>query len=102
MNNSYGAPALALMNALQWSTMKGMIRCETEIIVFKSVNNPTPEYLSHLLIKDSDCNSNKLRNTEYDLLGPFMKTSDRHKTFAGEKRCMNLATRPSKLPLYHF
>ena len=53
-NSSYDAPAEALIKELEWPTVREQIRCETAAIVFKSVHNLTPEYLSHLCIRNSD------------------------------------------------
>ena len=81
-NSSYDAPAEALIKELKWLTLRELIRCETATIVFKSVNNLAPEYLSHLFIRDSDRNNINLRNAETVLLVPFMKISNGQKAFA--------------------
>ena len=69
-NRSYVsiAPAEALMKELNYPTVRELIRCETAIIVFKSVNNLAPDYLSHFFIGN--------------LLLLLMKTSNGQITFA--------------------
>lgn len=81
-NSSYDAPAEALIKELKWPTARDMIRTETATIVFKSINNLAPDYLSHLFIRNSDRNIINLRNAETYLLVPFMKTNNGQKAFA--------------------
>ena len=59
-----------------------MIRCETVTVAYTSVNNIALDCISHLFIRNSDCNTYSLRNAKTDLLAPFMKTSNRRKVFA--------------------
>ena len=81
-NSSYDAPAEALIKELKWPTVKDMIRSETAIVVYRSVNYFAPDYLSELLIRNSDRNIISLRNADTDLLVPFMKTSNGQKAFS--------------------
>ena len=45
-NSSYDAPADALIQKLKWPTIAEIIKRETATIVYKSLNNPAPTYLS--------------------------------------------------------
>ena len=80
-NSSYDASTEALIKELKWPTVRELIRCETATIVFKSVDDLAPEYLSHLFIRNSERHTINLRNSETELLVPFMKTSNGQKAF---------------------
>ena len=85
---------------LKWPNVRDMIRNETATIVFKSMNNLTPDYLSHLFNRRSDRNIINFRIAETDLQAPFMTINNGQKAFAfrGVKIWNHL--RPNKLSLY--
>ena len=62
--------------------MKDLINRETAKIVFKHLNNRTPDYLSHLFLRNSERSTVNLRNADTNLLVPYMKISNGQKAFA--------------------
>ena len=81
-NSSYDATAAHLIKELKWPTVHDMIKQEMATIVFKSINDLVPTYLSTLLTRNSTRNMVNLRNCETDLLAPRMKTSNGQKAFS--------------------
>ena len=69
----YDAPAMLHTRSSKWQTVSDIIRSETAIIMYKSLNVQVPECLSNLFVKNSTRNMRNLRNTENDLSLPLRK-----------------------------
>ena len=67
----FDTPSIGLIQSLNWSTVSNIIRGETAITVYKSLNGLVPEYLSSLFEKRLTRNVRELRNTETDLSIPL-------------------------------
>lgn len=76
------APVVAVIRNLQWPTVKDMVLSETAKIVFKSLNNIVPDYLSCLLMRNSDGDTISPRNTDVGLFLPSMETRNGQQAFA--------------------
>ena len=55
---------------------------ETATMVYRSINNETPDYLSTLFESLSQNTIKELRNTKADLKLPLLKTSNGKKCFS--------------------
>ena len=73
---------MPLILSLKWLTVSDIIRSETAIIMYKSLNGLVPEYLSNLFVKNSTRNMKNLRNTENDLSLPLRKTYNGQKAIS--------------------
>ena len=73
--------ASALIKTLSWPTVADMIKVETACMVYKSINDLAPDYLSEIITKNSACSRKNLRNTATDLQVPLMKTCNGHQAF---------------------
>ena len=72
-NSSYDSSASALIKTLNWPTVADMIKVETACMVYKSINDLAPDYLSEMFTKNSACSRKNLRNTATDRQVPLMK-----------------------------
>ena len=81
-NSSYDSSASALIQTLNWPTVADMIKVETACMVYKSINELAPDYLSQIFAKKSACSRKNLRNTATDLQIPLVKTSSGQRTFS--------------------
>ena len=81
-NSSYDSSASALIKILNWPTVADMIKVETACMVYKSINDLTPDYLSEIFAKNSACSRKNLRNTATDLQVPLMKTCNGQQAFS--------------------
>ena len=81
-NSSYDSPASALIKTLNWPTVADMIKVETACMVYKSINDLTPVYLSEIFAKNSARSRKNLRNTATDLQVPLMKTCNGQRAFS--------------------
>ena len=72
--SSYGAPSEPLRIDLGWLSVKEMIVKETSTIMYKSLNDLAPKYLSDLFVRLSDFHILELRNTKRNLAVPLMRT----------------------------
>ena len=70
-NGSYDSCASALIKILNWPTVADMIKIETACMVYKSINNLAPDYMSEIFTKNSESSRKNLRNTANDLQVPF-------------------------------
>ena len=52
-NSSYDSSASALIKTLNWPTVADMIKGETACMVYKSINDLAPDYLSEIFTKNS-------------------------------------------------
>ena len=81
-NSSYDAPTDALIQRLNWPDIAEIIIRETATIVYKSLYGLVPTYLSDIFLKNSSRGTVKLRNSEYDLRIPLVKTRNGQKSFS--------------------
>ena len=81
-NSSYDSSASALIKTLNWPTVADMIQVEKACMVYKSINELAPDYLSQIFTKKLACSSENLRNTATDLEIPLMKTCSGQRTFS--------------------
>ena len=58
-----------------------MIKIETACMVYKSINDLAPDYLSKMFTKNSTYSMKNLRNTATDLQVPLMKTCNGQRAF---------------------
>ena len=84
---SNDAPAKPLIRSLNWPTIDDIIRSETAITIYRSLNGFVPVYLSNLFEKNSTRYVRKLRNTDTDLSLPLRKTNNGQRaiSFRGPK-----------------
>ena len=80
MTNSYDSSASALMKTQNWPTVAEMIKVETACMVYKSINDLAPDYLSEIFTKSSASSRKNLRNA--DLQVPLMKTGNDQRAFS--------------------
>ena len=73
--SGFDDPAASLIKDLDWQTIEEMISSETNIMVFKALNDRAPQYLTELFSRNSQSSVHKLRNTSNDLKLPLMKTA---------------------------
>ena len=73
--SNYDAPSKPLIESLGWKTINDMIQFESRVMVFKSLNRLTPQYLSDLFVANSTNPSYNLRSTDTDLTLPKRNTS---------------------------
>ena len=79
--SNYDAPSKPLIESLGWKTINDMIQFESRVMVFKSLNRLTPQYLSDLFVANSTNPSYNLRSTDTDLTLPKRNTSTGQKSF---------------------
>ena len=77
-NSSFDTPSRPLIARLGWKT----ISCESKTMVFKSLNELAPQYLSSLFKRNSQCSTRCLRNTETDLRVPKKTSANGQKCFS--------------------
>ena len=87
-NSSFDAPSRPLIEELEWKTVDELITSESKTMVFKSLNEQTPQYLCDVLTWNSLCSSYSLRNTWTDLRLPIKKSTNGQKYFS--YRCAKL------------
>ena len=68
--------------SLNWPTVVDMIKVETACMVYKSINDLAPDYLSEMFAKNSAYSRKNLRNTATDLQVPLMKTCNGQRAFS--------------------
>ena len=67
-NSSYNSSASALVEIPKWPTIADMIKIDTACMVYKSINDLNPDYMSELFKKNSRHAVRKnSRNTAADL-----------------------------------
>ena len=81
-NSSCDSSASALIKILNWPTVVDMIKIETACMVYKSINDLAPDYLSKMFTKILTCSMKNLRNTTTDLQVPLMKTCNGQRAFS--------------------
>ena len=80
--SNYDAPSKPLIESLGWKTINDMIQFESRVMVFKSLNRLTPQYLSDLFVANSTNPSYNLRSTDTNLTLPKRNTSTGQKSFS--------------------
>ena len=63
----FDAPSGPIIEGLGWKTIEELIESETQTMVYKSLNELAPRYLSELFIRNSQFSFYNLRSTEADL-----------------------------------
>ena len=79
-NSSYDSSVL--IKTLNWPTVADMIKVETACMVYKSINDLAPDYLSEIFTKNSACSKKNLRNMAIDLQIPLMKACNGQRAFS--------------------
>ena len=74
-NSPFDASQLPVIRALGWSTVRETIDLESERIVYKSLNGDAPSYMSDIFTKVNVSATRSLRNSDYDLRVPFLRTT---------------------------
>ena len=99
-NSSYDARADALIEKLNWPTIFKIVKRETTTMVYKSLNDLVPMYLSNIFSRNSTRDTVYLRNSESDLRVPLFKTANGQKSFAyrGAHLWNNLESEVKKAP----
>ena len=87
-NSSFDSPSRPLIERLGWKTIEQLISNESKTMVFKSLNDLAPQYLSSLFKRNSQCSTRCLRNTETDLRLPKKTSGNGQKCFSF--RCAKL------------
>ena len=80
--SSFDAPSGPIIEGLVWKTIEELIESETQTMVYKSLNELAPRYLSELFIRNSQFSFYNLRSTEADLWLPKKRTSNGQKCFS--------------------
>ena len=94
-NSSFDAPGIPLVRRLGWKIIEELIAHESELIVFKSIHGPAPQYMGDLFTKISQLSSHNLGNTATDLRLPQKRSSNGLKCFSyrGAKTWNSLPTK---------
>ena len=79
-SSPYDAPFQPLHGKLGWQTIRKLIDMETATMIYRSINNEAPNYLSTLFEKFSQNIIKELRNTDLKL--PLLNTSNGQKCFS--------------------
>ena len=74
-NSAYDASALPIIRELGWPTINELIESETLKMVYKSLNDQAPIYLTEMLVRLSEKCKRELCNTKTDLAIPCRKTA---------------------------
>ena len=78
----YDVPSLPLHKELGWLSIKEIIVKETSAMMYKSLNDLPPHYLSDLFVRLSVFHTRGLRSTKNDLAVPLMRTVRGQKAFS--------------------
>ena len=81
-NSPYDAPSQPLLEKLGWQPIKELINIKTAMMVYRSMNNEAPSYLTSLLERLSQNTVRELRNTKTDFKLSLLKTSSGQKCFS--------------------
>ena len=80
--SSYDAPSEPLRKDLGWLSVKEMIVKETSTMMYKSLNDPGPKYLSDLFVGLSVFHILELRNAKSNLAVPLLRIVSGQKAFS--------------------
>ena len=81
-NSSFDASSKPLIQKLGWKTVNDMIKHESRTMVYKSINNKAPPYMSEMFTRNSQDATRQLRNTNTDLRLPKIRTCNGQKSFS--------------------
>ena len=81
-SSSFDTPSRPLIERLGWKTIEQLISYQSKTMVFKSLNELAPQYLSSLFKRNSQCSTRCLRNTETDLRVPKKTSANGQKCFS--------------------
>ena len=81
-NCPFDASPFPVIRALGWSTVGEMIDLESARIVYKSLNGDAPSYMSDVFTKVNVSTTRSLRNWDYDLRVPFLRTTTGQRCFS--------------------
>ena len=81
-NSPFDASPLPVIRALGWSTVREIIDLESARIVYKSLNGDAPSYISDVFAKVNVSTTRPLRNADYDLRVPFLRTTTGQRCFS--------------------
>ena len=81
-NSSFDSSSRPLIERLGWKIIEQLISNESKTMVFKSLNDLAPQYLSSLFKRNSQCSTRCLRNTETDLRLPKKTSANGQKCFS--------------------
>ena len=74
INCRYDSSSSVLIKTLNWPTVADMIQVKTACMLYKSINELVPDYLSQIFTKKLACSRVNLRNTTTDLQISLVKT----------------------------
>ena len=76
-------PSESMFSQLKWMSFPKRIQYHASIMMYKSLNNSAPDYMSDLFNKVSESHSGNLRSVSNDLLSiPLSKTRYYDRSFA--------------------
>ena len=81
-NSPYDAPSQPFLEKLRLQTIRELLDMETDPMVYRSINNEAPNYLSSWFERLSQNTIRELRNTKTDLKLPLPKASSGQKCFS--------------------
>ena len=81
-NSPLYASPLPVIRALGWSTVREIMDLESAKIVYKSLNGDAPSYMSDMFTKVNVSTTRSLRNLDYDLRVPFLRTTTGQRCFS--------------------
>ena len=97
-NSRYDSSAKPIIKKLGWLTVSENIQMETLSMVYKSINDLAPTYLTEMSSRLSDRSKRELRNTRSDLEIPMRKSANGQKCFSYKGATMwNCLSLESKL-----
>ena len=73
--SDYDTPAEPLKEQLRWTTVNELIQNDTSVMIYKSMNNMAPTYLSDLFTCSSQFHSLDIRGSNVNLQSPLMTTN---------------------------
>ena len=82
INSRYDASAKLIIKKLRWHAFSEMIQTETLSMVYKSINDLAPTYLTEMFSRLSDTSKRELRNTRSDLEILMRKSANGQKCFS--------------------
>ena len=80
-NSRHDASSKPIIKKLGWHTVSEIIQMETLCMVYKSINDLAPTYLTEMFPRLSDINKRELRNTRSDLAIPIRKSANGQNAF---------------------
>ena len=81
-NSSFDAPSGPLIRSLGWKTVRELVDQDSRLMVYKSINELAPQYMSNLFTRNSTCSSRSLRSTKTDLRIPKKTSANGQKCFS--------------------